>query len=193
MSPTPASAMSSHRGAFRLQRRPPDIARGTSRPYKKLSRGAGMRFKIMNPKDLYAGLIFVAFGALFAIVARDYPMGSALRMGPAYFPTILGSLLVVLGAIIALRSAFVRGETIDPIGFREVGLILAALVAFGALLDHIGFVLSTLLLIFLGSLAGHEFRKKEVLVLSIVLCALAVGVFYYGLGLPFRLWPEFLS
>jgi len=152
-----------------------------------------MRFKITNPKDLYAGLIFIAFGVLFAVVARNYPMGSALRMGPAYFPTILGSLLVALGAIIAVRSAFVRGDAISPIGYRELLLVLGALVLFGALLDHVGLVLSTILLIFLGSLAGHEYRTREVMVLSVVLCALAVGVFYYGLGLPFRLWPGFLS
>lgn len=152
-----------------------------------------MRFKILSPKDLYSGLIFIAFGALFAIVARNYPMGTALRMGPAYFPTILGSLLVALGVIIAVRSAFVRGDAVSPIGLRELGLILGALVLFGLLLDHVGMVISTVLLIFVGSMAGHEYRTKEVAILAAILTALAVGVFYFGLGLPFRLWPEFLS
>ncbi len=152
-----------------------------------------MRLQVKNRKDLYAGLIFVAFGALFAIIARDYPMGSALRMGPAYFPTVLGTMLVVLGAIIAARSLFLTGEPIAPFGYREIGLILGALILFGALLDHLGLVISTVVLIFLGSLAGHEFRVKEVAVVAAVLVALAVGVFYYGLGLPFHIWPVFLS
>jgi hypothetical protein len=152
-----------------------------------------MRFKVMNYKDLYSGLIFVAFGALFALIARNYPMGTALRMGPAYFPTILGSLLIVLGVIIAARSAVVKADTVEPIGFRELGLILGALVLFGLLLDHVGMVISTVLLIFVGALGGHEFRTKEVAILAAILTALAVGVFYFGLGLPFRLWPEFMS
>lgn len=152
-----------------------------------------MRLRIRNRKDLYAGLIFVVFGALFAIIARDYPMGSALRMGPAYFPTILGSMLVVLGAIIAARSLFLDGEPIPPFGYRELALILGALILFGTLLDHVGLIISTVILIFLGSLAGHDFRVKEVAVLSAVLVVFALGVFYYGLGLPFHIWPGFLS
>jgi putative tricarboxylic transport membrane protein len=152
-----------------------------------------MRVRVRNRKDLYSGLIFAAFGALFAIIAHDYPMGSALRMGPAYFPTILGTLLVVLGIIIAARSLFLEGEPIAPFGFRELGLILGALILFGTLLDHLGLVISTVILIFLGSMAGHEYRTKEVAVLAVVLVAFALGVFYYGLGLPFHIWPEFLS
>lgn len=83
-----------------------------------------MQLRVRNRKDLYAGLIFIVFGALFAVIARDYPMGSALRMGPAYFPIILGSMLVVLGAIIAARSLFIKGEPIPPFGYRELALIL---------------------------------------------------------------------
>jgi putative tricarboxylic transport membrane protein len=152
-----------------------------------------MRVTVKNRKDLYSGLIFVVFGALFAFIARDYPMGSALRMGPAYFPTILGSLLVILGAIIAARSMFLEGEPIAPIGYRELGLILGSLILFGLMLDQIGMIISTTVLIFVGAMAGHEYRTKEVIVLAAVLLAVAVGVFYYGLALPFTLWPRFLS
>ena len=152
-----------------------------------------MRVRVKSRKDLYSGLLFIVFGALFAVIARDYPMGSALRMGPAYFPTILGSLLVVLGAIIAARSMFVDGAPIPPFGYRELAFILGALILFGALLDHLGLVISTAILIFLGSMGGHEYRTKEVAVLAVVLIVFALGVFYYGLGLPFHIWPEFLS
>lgn len=152
-----------------------------------------MRLRVTNPKDFYAGLIFIGFGSMFAFIARNYPMGSALRMGPAYFPTILGSLLVILGAIVAIRSAFTKGDSVDPLGYRELALILGSLVVFGALLDHVGLIISTTLLIFIGAMAGHEYRTKEVAVLTVLLVVVAVGVFYYGLGLPFRLWPEFLS
>ncbi len=149
-----------------------------------------MQLRVRNWKDLYSGLIFVFFGAAFFIVARNYPMGTALRMGPSYFPTILGGLLAILGVIIALRSLAVTGEPISPIGFRPLLLILAAVLLYGFLLDRFGLIAATVALIFVSALAGHEFRFKEVLILTVILVALSVGAFVYGLGLPFPLWPR---
>jgi Tripartite tricarboxylate transporter TctB family len=60
--------------------------------------------QIKNGKDFWAGLMYLAFGAAFMLVARNYAMGSALRMGPAYFPTVLGGILVVLGLTVFVRS-----------------------------------------------------------------------------------------
>ncbi len=149
-----------------------------------------MQLRVRNWKDLYSGLIFIFFGASFFMVARNYPMGTALRMGPSYFPTILGGLLAILGVIIALRSLAVTGEPISPIGFRPLLLILAAVLLYGFLLDRFGLIAATVALIFVSALAGHEFRFKEVLILTVILVALSVGAFVYGLGLPFPLWPR---
>lgn len=149
-----------------------------------------MRLRVKNRKDLYSGLIFVFFGGFFAVLARNYPMGTALRMGPSYFPTILGSLLVILGVIIALRSLVVAGEKISPIGYRPLLLILTAVIVYGLLLDHLGLVIATVALVFISALGGHEFHFKEVLILTALLVALSVGAFVYGLGLPFPLWPN---
>lgn len=149
-----------------------------------------MRLRVRNRKDLYSGLIFMFFGGFFAIVARNYPMGSALRMGPSYFPTILGSLLVILGAIICARSLVSAGEKISPIGFRPLLLILSAVLVYGFLLDRLGLIIATISLVFISALGGHEFRLREVVILAALLVALSVGAFYYGLGLPFPLWPK---
>jgi hypothetical protein len=149
-----------------------------------------MQLRVRNWKDLYSGLIFLVCGALFTIVARNYPMGTALRMGPSYFPTILGSLLALLGVVIALRSLVVTGEPISPIRFRPLLLILAAVLLYGFLLDRLGLVIATVALIFVSALGGHEFRLREVLILTAILVALSVGAFVYGLGLPFPLWPR---
>lgn len=149
-----------------------------------------MRLRVRNRKDLYSGLIFMFFGGFFAIVARNYPMGSALRMGPSYFPTILGSLLVILGAIICVRSLVSTGEKISPIGFRPLLLILSAVLVYGFLLDRLGLIIATISLVFISALGGHEFRFREVVILTALLVALSVGAFYYGLGLPFPLWPK---
>jgi hypothetical protein len=149
-----------------------------------------LQLRVRNRKDLYSGLIFLFFGGFFAIVARNYPMGTALRMGPSYFPTILGSLLAVLGVVIALRSLVVTGEPITPVRFRPLLLVLAAVLVYGFLLDRLGLVIATIALVFISALGGHEFRSKEVSVLAAILVALSVGAFAYGLGLPFPLWPR---
>src|SRR2546425_13181410 len=60
--------------------------------------------KITNGKDFWAGAMFIAFGLAFMIVAQNYAMGNAVRMGPAYFPTVLGGILAVLGAVVLLRA-----------------------------------------------------------------------------------------
>jgi len=150
--------------------------------------------RIKNAKDFWAGLMFIAFGLGFAIGARNYAMGTAVRMGPAYFPTMLGGVLAVLGLVIFVRSFASRFELRVPaFAFRPLLLIGGAIVLFGLLLQPLGLVLATVALIVVGAYGGHEFRWKEVVILSVIMVAVAVGVFYYGLGLPFNIWPEALS
>lgn len=150
--------------------------------------------EIKNAKDFWAGLMFIAFGLGFAIVAGNYQMGTSVRMGPAYFPTVLGGVLAVLGLVIFLRSFVSRFQVKVPrFAFRPLALVLGSIVLFGLLLQPLGLILSTIVLVFVGAYGGHEFRWKEVLVLAILLAAFAIGVFYYGLGLPFNLWPQALS
>jgi len=81
--------------------------------------------KITNGKDFWAGLMFIAFGVAFMLVARNYAMGNAVRMGPAYFPTVLGGMLAVLGAVVFLR-AFVSkvGHPLRVFPFRLWYLLL---------------------------------------------------------------------
>ena len=147
--------------------------------------------KIKNPKDFWAGLMFIAFGLCFMIGGRNYRLGSAARMGPAYFPTMLGGVLAVIGGIVFFRSLAARGEKVAAIPLRLLFWITLSLLGFGYLLQPIGLVLALTLLIVLSAWAGHEFRLREVLLLSVVLIILSVGVFAKGLGLPFPLWPKF--
>ena len=149
--------------------------------------------KIKNPKDFWAGLMFSAFGSFFVIAARHYRMGTATSMGPAYFPTMLGGLMAMLGAIIFLRSFTGTGGKVSPMFFRPLFFVVLSLFGFAYLLKPIGVVLALLVLIVVSAFAGHEFKGKEVLILSIVLILLSVLVFVKGLGLPFRLWPKFLG
>ena len=192
--------------------------------------------QIKNGRDFWAGLMFMGFGLGFVLVALNYPMGSAVRMGPAYFPTVLGGMLTILGGMVFFRAfvskiahplkvfifrplllvaaIVVGGATyfadsqlkgvptvqfalaglslflfIGAFGPRSMFLILLAVVIFGYALKPLGLVLATVILIVLSAVGGHDFRKKEIVILTIVLVLFGVLVFVKGLGLPFNLWP----
>ncbi len=149
--------------------------------------------KIKSPQDFWAGLMFIVFGLFFLIVARDYQMGTAVRMGPGYFPTVLGGILAVLGTIVLLTSLAVAGPKVPKLSFKPIFFISLALILFGYLLKPIGFVLSVIVLVFVSAFGGHEFKLKEVSILAVVLVIFSVLVFVKGLTLPFPLWPAFLD
>lgn len=148
--------------------------------------------RIRNPKDFWAGLMFVALGITALILASAYNLGTAARMGPGYFPRILGILLIVLGAIIALASLRTDGEPIPNWPLRPTVVVLGSVVLFGAVVAHLGVALSTVMLIVASSAASHEFRARESLIVGVLLAALAVGVFVIGLQLQLPIWPPFL-
>lgn len=146
------------------------------------------KMRIRNSKDFYAGLIFIFFGVLVLVEARSYTMGVARRMGPGYFPTILGSILALLGVLVSVRGLGWRGEGIKVGSLRPALLICGAVLAFAFLIRPVGLVFAVLILVLISCLAGWEFRIREVVVLSLVLAVLAVGIFVYGIGLPLDLF-----
>lgn len=218
---------------------------------------------INNEKDFWAGLMFIGFGLAFMLIAMGppaflvalgkqagwkieygYQMGSAVRMGPAYFPTVLGGLLAVLGLVVFLRS-FVsklpKAATAVHMSFgiadlvigvatyavfawaskrlvnsadwgmmaasvvlavlafafrpkaKPLILIIASCMVFAYLLKPLGLVASSVLLVFVAALGGHEYRTKEVAILAAALALFSVLVFVKGLTLPFPIWPAFLQ
>ncbi|TMH32123.1 MAG: tripartite tricarboxylate transporter TctB family protein [Betaproteobacteria bacterium] len=147
-----------------------------------------MRF-IRHPKDFYAGLIFIAFGVAAIVIGNNYALGTAARMGPGYFPRILGILLIVLGSALSLRGLRLHGNPIPAWKWRPTLIVLGSVVLFGLIVTHLGLVISTIVLIVLSSAASHEFRPRESLVSGVLLAALAVGVFVIGLKLQLPVWP----
>ena len=150
--------------------------------------------RIRNPTDFWTGLIFGGFGLFAAVYAGAYyKLGTAVRMGPGYFPTWVGGLVALLGLALALRSLKVDGPPLPRVRLRPILFVLGGSLAFGYFLKPLGLVLATILLVVISAAGGHEFRWREVLALAIGLAAFAVGVFVYGLGLPFPLWPQALG
>ena len=147
--------------------------------------------RIANPKDFWSGLLFGALGVFVAVYAvMHYQLGSALRMGPGYFPAGIGGIVGILGLVLVVRSFRLEGGRLPRIHLRPLVLIVIASIAFGYLLKPIGLVASTVLMVLVSAAGGHEFRWREAIALAIALAVFSVAVFVYGLQLPFPLWPE---
>ncbi len=144
---------------------------------------------VRSPKDLLAGLLFIAVGIAAIALAAGYTLGTAARMGPGYFPRILGMLLITLGAVLALRSLKLSGAPLPGWKWRPVIVVLGSVVVFGLIVTRVGLVLSTVLLIAMASAASHEFRPKEAAISGLLLAALVVAVFVVGLKLQLPIWP----
>lgn len=148
---------------------------------------------IRHPKDFWSGVIFIALGIFAIVYGLKYSLGTAARMGPGYFPRILGILLILLGSILALRALRLDGPPVPRWKWRPTVVVLGSVVLFGLIVQSVGVALSTVVLIMVSSAASHEFRPKEALIASVFLAALAVGVFVIGLKLQLPIWPWFLS
>ena len=147
-----------------------------------------MSSKIKSQEDFWAGLMFIAFGVLAIFISTDYPLGSAMRMGPGYFPTGIGIILIILGSIIAMPSFKVVGDKVGTFAFKPMILLSVAFGVFGWAIDNIGFILALFILIALSSAAGKEFKMKEILPMSAVLIVGSWALFIWGLELPFPLF-----
>jgi putative tricarboxylic transport membrane protein len=145
---------------------------------------------IKAQRDFWCGLVFLAIGVAFLILAREYRVGTAARMGPGYFPTLLGGLLALLGVAISGAALVGPGERFPRLQLRPLLVILASIVAFGLALEPLGFVIAVTLLVVIGGFADPELRLRESVALAAFMVVFSVGVFYALLGLPLTLWPN---
>jgi len=150
---------------------------------------------IKNTKDFYAGLVFLLFGIPAMILSRWYQIGTAAKMGPGYFPFLLGGLLTALGLVILLRSLSKEEGTKEVLTFhvKPAFLVLSSVVLFGLLLRPLGLLLSTVLLVIVSSKASFEFKLKEAILNALVLLAIVLIIFIYLLKFQIPVWPSFLA
>ena len=151
--------------------------------------------KVKNPKDFWAGAMFIGFGLFFVVLGTQYAIGTPVRIGPGYFPMALGGIVILLGILILVGSlsAKATAEKFDKFNWPTLLLILGPIVLFGLLLKTLGLIVSLFLLIFLSSYASHEFSRKATLLNAAVLILICLGVFVWGLKLEFPLWPSFIG
>ena len=160
--------------------------------------------KLKSQKDFWAGIMYLAVGVAFAVGAKNYTIGTGARMGPGYFPLILGILLALIGAAVAFKGLTNGPKDGDPIGkwaWKQVFFILLANFAFGILLGGLpslgipamGLIVGIYALTFIASLAGNEFNAKGVFVLATVLAIGSYVAFVWALKLQFPVWPSFIA
>ena len=148
-----------------------------------------MALKIRSMKDFSAGLMFIGIGGLFAIGANQYPMGTAVRMGPAYFPSILGWATVLLGLFVLIMSFVEDDEEPTHTAWRPLIMVIGSVTAFAALINTGGLITATIVQIILSALGGHEFKWKEAIISAALLSISVWLIFDKALGLPFKLFP----
>jgi len=145
----------------------------------------------MKNKDFWAGMMFAGFGVAAMFIARGYRFGSATRMGPGFFPTVLGGILIAFGVCImalGLRS----GEKIQGrVSLRSLGLLTLSLILFGVLMQWAGFIPALVALVFLSAASGKDFRFLEILMLTVILVVASAALFIWGLELPYPLFKGF--
>ena len=160
--------------------------------------------KIQNRRDFNAGLMFLGIGLFFGVYSMDYSLGTATRMGPGYFPLLLGVLLAILGGITMFYSLVIEtpnGDKVGSFAWRPIGFILGSNLAFGILLGGLpsiklpsmGLIAAIYALTLIASKAGTEFKLRDVLLLATILAVGSYLAFIVLLKLQMPVWPTFIA
>ena len=139
-------------------------------------------------KRFLSGIMFIIIGGVAIYIAQDYPMGSALRMGPGYFPIVLGGIMIGFGIWELIIGSLKPDPVVGNWSVRALLVLPLAMVIFGVLMEKAGFVIAMISLMLVSALASKEFKFLEQLILAVCITAGSVGLFIYGLGLPYPLW-----
>lgn len=160
--------------------------------------------KVKSQKDFFSGLMFSTIGGAFAWGATTYNIGEGARMGPGYFPLMLGIVLAILGLVVMFQALVIDTEDGGKIGawaWKPLSYVIGANLAFGVLLGGLpsiglpamGMIIAIYALTIIASLAGDEFRTRDVLVLATVLALGSYLAFIVLLKLQIQVWPTFIS
>lgn len=152
-----------------------------------------MKHLIKNPRDFWAGVMFLAVGGMFAGIAYTYKLGTAARMGPGFFPFFLGLILAAIGIAILLTALRPKnaGPTVDKFHWGPIFWVLMPIVVFGVMLKILGMVAMGLVVVIVSSIGSEDFKLKPTVYLAIGLVIFCSLVFVGGLKLPIPLCPSF--
>jgi putative tricarboxylic transport membrane protein len=141
-----------------------------------------------NPKDFWAGVIYIIIGAGAILIAQDYELGTARSMGPAYFPVLVSSILMIVGLISLVRSFVKPGAPITGFAAKGLPLVLGATILFAFIVRGAGLVIALPVLVLISAGASQHFRLGASVIMALGLTVFCVVVFLKGLGVPLPLW-----
>jgi hypothetical protein len=146
--------------------------------------------KMKTGKDFWAGIMFLGFAAAGLYAARGYSLGSAGKMGPGYFPIMLGIALGAIGFLLVARAIISGDEHIGNFNLRPLLMLVLGVVIFGLAIQPLGLVATLIITVAIAALAGRQSGPVEVGVLAVSLVALSIGIFHFALRLPLPIWPS---
>ncbi|MFG1357572.1 tripartite tricarboxylate transporter TctB family protein [Xanthobacter pseudotagetidis] len=149
-----------------------------------------MRIKLVRGAvDFWSGLLLVAIAGAALYYIASLEIGTALEMGPGYFPLMIASVLAVMGAALVVRGLAVDGPEVPPMNLRATVLVLASFLAFALLLDRFGLVAAILAQSLIASFASRESVLWQTLLFGAAMAAGSVALFVWLLGIPVEVWP----
>ena len=149
--------------------------------------------QLRNPKDLWTGTIYIAFGAAAILLARDYGMGTPRKMGPAFFPVILSILLIVIGIISLARSFLRSGTPVGRITVKGLLLVTGATVLFGLIVRGAGLIIAMPALVIISAYGSDRFTWRTSIAMAIGLTAFCILIFLKGLGIPIPIFGSWFG
>jgi putative tricarboxylic transport membrane protein len=146
--------------------------------------------RIRSPKDFWSGLCFIAIAVAFMALATRYRFGTAEKMGPGFFPIMVGILQAGLGAILLGRSFVLDGPPLERMRLSPLAITVVAVVLFGIALSWLGLAAAIAALVIVGAFADRSSRLVESIALAVALIFFSVAMFVWVLGLPLQVWPD---
>ena len=144
--------------------------------------------RVKSPQDIGAGAVFMLIGIAGLYFGSELAFGTAARMGPGFFPTLLSMLIITVGVLVAFRGMTIQGPPIETIQLRPICFVIAAILVFGVMIEAIGLALTAILLTILAAYARPEVKLGETMLLGIGLALFTVVVFVYVLGQALPAW-----
>src|SRR5689334_15590395 len=142
---------------------------------------AGTKVLLLDNKNFLSGLFLLGIGAGALYMAQDYTMGTALRMGPGYFPIVLSCVLMIFGVYCLVQGLLKPERMPGNWSPRALAILPIATVVFGILMEHAGFIPALIALVIISAYAGPEFKIKEVLIMAVGLVIGSWALFIWGL------------
>ncbi len=134
-------------------------------------------------KDFLSGLMFIGFGLLALYFGQKLALGTPVRMGPGWVPRMLALVMMGLGGLICVIALVAGSDPVEKPKWKPITLVTIGIICFALLFERAGLLPALVVLIFISSLGGEEFKLTEVIGNTVVLAILCTLVFKVGLGM----------